>query len=42
LHFLQKRQLLFSSMPGSAPAQAIAAVAGRLADLVQRWQSNKG
>jgi flagellar biosynthesis protein FlhG len=39
---VQKRQLLFSSMPGSAPAQAIAAVAGRLGDLVQRWQSTKG
>lgn len=35
---IQKRQLLFVSAPGSAPAQAIAAVAGRIGDLVQRWQ----
>lgn len=39
---VQKRQLLFTSMPGSAPAQAIAAIAGRVGDLVQRWQSNRG
>jgi len=39
---VQKRQLLFTSMPGSAPAQAIAAVAGRVGDLVQRWQAAKG
>jgi flagellar biosynthesis protein FlhG len=37
---VQKRQLLFTSAPGSAPAQAIAAVAGRLGDLVQRWKSS--
>ncbi len=36
---VQKRQLLFTAMPGSAPAQAIAAIAGRLGDLVQRWQA---
>ena len=35
---IQKRQLLFVSAPGSAPAQAVAAVAGRIGDLVQRWQ----
>ena len=38
---IQKRQLLFTSAPGSAPAQAVAAVAARLADLVQRWQTAK-
>jgi flagellar biosynthesis protein FlhG len=35
---IQKRQLLFTSAPGSAPAQAVAAVASRIGDLVQRWQ----
>ncbi len=38
---IQKRQLLFTSAPGSAPAQAVAAVAGRIGDLVQRWQGAK-
>lgn len=38
---IQKRQLLFTSAPGSAPAQAVAAVAGRIGDLVQRWQGTK-
>jgi hypothetical protein len=36
---VQKRQLLFTAMPGSAPAQALAAIAARLGDLVQRWQA---
>lgn len=36
---VQKRQLLFVHSPGSAPAQALASVAGRLTDLVQRWQA---
>ena len=38
---IQKRQLLFTSAPGSAPAQAVAALAGRIGDLVQRWQGAK-
>jgi len=38
---IQKRQLLFTSAPGSAPAQAVAAVAGRIGDMVQRWQGAK-
>jgi flagellar biosynthesis protein FlhG len=36
---VQKRQLLFTSLPGSAPAQAISGMASRLGDLVQRWQA---
>jgi flagellar biosynthesis protein FlhG len=34
---LQRRQLLFTTQPGSPPALALAALAGRLQEVAARW-----